>query len=95
MGLDARNCRDVLPIRRQNNNTQSGNLNGVARLNNAPRLTLNRLEIRSVPLLAHVGVFAIFSVIDELTNFNMLEKIGHTAYVINVVVRNHDVIDAA
>ena len=94
LGLDAGNLGDVLAVRHQNDYAKAGNLNGVARMNGAAGLSLDRLQIGRKIVASDVGIFAVWAVVEEFANGNAGNELGHAAYVVGMVVRDQQVIDA-
>src|ERR1700749_4325315 len=92
-GRNAGYARGMIAVRSENDDAEAGNVDGIARMKNAVGMALNDLHV-SVVLGGCIGSgLAVRSVIEELANLDTLDQLGNAAGMVDVVVRDKQVVD--
>ena len=92
--LDAGNRSNVLAVGGQNDNLEAGDRNGVAGMDDAPRLAFDGLQVGGVIGAGDVGVLAIHAVVQELAYGDALDQLRQSAHVVVMEVRGQQMVDA-
>lgn len=93
LGLDAGNGSDVFAVGGEDENAEPRNVNGVAGTDDTAGMALDSFEIGGVIAFGVGGELAVFTVVDEFADLDVLNEVGHAADVIDVEVRDENVID--
>ena len=91
--LYARNGLDVLPVSGEDDDAETGNVDGVAGMDDAARRGADGFDVSRIVVAGDVGVFAVDAVIEELADLDMFNEVRHTTDMIDMEVGDEDLVD--
>ena len=92
-GLDAGNVADVFAVGGDHGGVETGDVDHVAGMQGAARGVADGFDVGGVVFAGDVGVFAVDAVVEELADFDVLDKVGNPADVVGVEVGDEDFVD--